>query len=237
MSRLFGGLLLAVCFVCAASAVSVSGQQQLLKRPTPEIKRLSPTVVQIGSLQVDSAARELRAPGTLNQVTILEFVANTPRGLKEYESAITVDSDAATFNAALLLLGLDPARARVPTQHFDETPPAGDPVELWVEAVRPNKPLRFPVEELLWHQIDKRTLEPGPWVYTGSTMAQGQFLAEADGVLIGLVHSPAPLIENPRKGAVKAYGEVVLNPNLGLLAGARVTLIVKALDRTVRAVR
>lgn len=198
--------------------------------PPPAITRLGPTLVQVGTIRVDTKLRELRAPGRMNQVTILEFVANTPAGMKSYESAITVDATAATFNAALLLMGLDPARARVPTQHFDPVAPSGDPVELFVEVETPAGPKRMPIEELLWNKVTKQTVPVGPWVYTGSTFSQGQFLAEADGVLIGMVRSPAPLIENPRKIA-NAYGEIVLNPNLGFGPLTRITLIVKALDR------
>lgn len=194
------------------------------------VTRLGPNLVQVGTIRVDTKARELRAPGRLNQVTIVEFIANTPAGLKSYESAITVDATAATFNAALLLLGLDPSRARVPTQHFDPVAPEGDPVELWVEIETPAGVKRMPAEELLWNEVTKTTVPVGPWVYTGSRFVDGQFLAEADGVLIGLVRSPAPVIENPRKLA-GAYGEIVLNPNLGFGPLTRVTLIVKALDR------
>jgi hypothetical protein len=212
-------------------SAAISGDQRTPRQgpPPAEIKRIGPNLVQVGTIRVDTKARELRAPGRLNQVTVLEFIANTPSGMKSYESAITVDATAATFNAALLLLGLDPARARVPTQHFDPIPASGDPVELSFEADVPGAK-RMPVEALMWNEVLKTTVPVGPWVYTGSSFSQGQFLAEADGVLIGMVSSPAPLIENPRKVA-NAYGEIVLNPNLGFGPLTRVTLIVKALDR------
>ncbi len=223
-----GVLVLAGSMVLGAS---LSGVQLSPRGPAPaEIKRIGPNLVQVGTIRVDTKLRELRAPGRLNQVTVLEFIANTPSGMKSYESAITVDATAATFNAALLLLGLDPGRARVPTQHFDPVPAAGDPVELSFEAEGPGGTKRMPVEALMWNEVLKTTVAVGPWVYTGSTFTQGQFLAEADGVLIGMVSSPAPLIENPRKVA-NAYGEIVLNPNLGFGPLTRVTLIVKALDR------
>lgn len=210
--------------------VSLAGAQAQSPAPAPAIKRIGPNVVQVGTIRVDTKLRELRAPGRLNQVTILEFIANTPSGMKSYESAITVDATAATFNAALLLLGLDPGRARVPTHHFDPVPAAGDPVELSFEVDTPAGARRMPVETLMWNEVLKTTVSVGPWVYTGSTFSQGQFLAEADGVLIGMVSSPAPLIENPRKVA-NNYGAIVLNPNLGFGPLTRITLIVRALDR------
>jgi hypothetical protein len=57
-------------------------------------------------------------------------------------------------------------------------------------------------------------------------------MAQLDGVLIGFVHSPAPIIENPGAGAVGAFGSLVLNKEL-VAPGTDVTLIVKALAAAV----
>ena len=56
-------------------------------------------------------------------------------------------------------------------------------------------------------------------------------MADLDGVLIGFVHSPAPIIENPRAGAVNAYGSVTLNPKIGLTPGTEVTLTIRAVSQ------
>jgi hypothetical protein len=53
-------------------------------------------------------------------------------------------------------------------------------------------------------------------------------MADIDGVLIGFVHSPAPVIENPRSGAVGAYGAVVMNTHIGLAGGTKLQVTVKA---------
>ena len=185
-------------------------------------------------LRVDTAKREVSAPGIINDVMTLEFAANTRGGLKAYESAVTVQSDAITFNAALLLIGLDPSRGRPSKFQFDPGTPEGDPVS--VELVFGNR--RVPIEELLLDQRTGDTLRAGPWVYTGSTFfdnGQGQgkmFLAEVDGVLVGMMHGPAALIENPRSDAVKGYGAFVINPKLGLAPGSAVTLVVTALKKS-----
>jgi hypothetical protein len=195
----------------------------------PPVEKIGPSLFRVGNLQVDSAKRELTVSGHANEATILEFVACTPGGLKAYESALTLDTDAITFNAGLLLLGLDKAHAVVPTRHFDPKAPAGDPVELWVEW-KDSATRRVRVEQLLYDKRTRKTLPEGPWVYTGSTfVSPGRYLAAMDGVLIGFVHSPAPIIENPRSGAVNGYGSVVMNPALGLAPGTDVRLTVKAI--------
>ena len=169
-------------------------------------------------------------PGTINDVTVLEFVANTLGGAKAYESAMTLNTNAITFNTALILLGLDPSRGKPSPRQFDPTPPAGDPVELTVTWDEAGRQRSANVEELLFDQRTKKTLPAGHWVYTGSTFLDGtRFLAELDGVLIGLMHGPQAIIDNPRESGVGGYSFVVLNPGLGLKPGAPVTLVVRSL--------
>ena len=209
-------------------------QAPVAKAPPP-VEKLGDTLFRIGQIQVDTASREISLPGKVNDVTVLEFVANTRMGMKAYESALTLDTDAITFNAALLLIGLDPAHAQVPTRHFDPAQPKGDFVEIWIELPGP-PPRRLRAERLLYNKETKQTLPDGPWVYTGSTFlptgpGQSQYLAEADGVLIGFIHSPAPIIENPQGAGIGQYGSIVLNPTLGLAPLMPVKLTVKALDR------
>lgn len=223
--KVFSAAMAVLCMAVLASG-------QTATKP-PAIKKLGPSTYAIGGLRVDTAAREVVAVGTINDVAVLEFVANTKNGFKAYESAITIDTDAVSYNAALLLIGLDPARARVPTRHFDPEPPKGDPVDIFVDFTVDGAMRRVRVEELLFDQRTKSTMPAGPWVYTGSAFiddgnGKQQFMSELDGVLIGFVHSPAPLIENPRLGAVDGYGAVVLNRNLGLSPGTAVTVTVRA---------
>ena len=226
------------------AAASISEQVQVQPVPAPEppskkpaaIERLSPTTYRVGQMRVDTAKREVATPGTLNEVTVLEFVANTKRGAKAYESAITLDTNAVSFNSALLLIGLDPSHARPAAMQFDRTSPQGDPVELFVEWSLKGKPRRVRVEEFLFDRRTKKTVREGPWVYTGSTFidtGQGEgkttYLAELDGVLIGFMHGPQAVIDSPRNDAVDGFGAIVVNPNLQIPAGTAVTLIVKAL--------
>jgi hypothetical protein len=230
--------LTATILTSIVTVVAVRAEQNpppIGQRPDmPPVETLGPGLFRIQHITVDVKAREVRVPGHLNKVDVLEFIANTLGGFKAYESAMTLETNAVAFNTALLLIGMDKSRSRVPTQHFDPIPPEGDPVELWFERrSAPGKRRR--VEDLLLDQRTKTTLPAGPWVYTGSTiLSDGRYVAEVDGVLIGFVHSPAPIIENPRSGAVGAFGSFVMNPALGLPPMTPITLIVRAIDRQPR---
>lgn len=218
--------------VIALTAIATHAQSRQggpTRLPSGLVQKIREGVYRVGPIEVDTMKKELTVSGRANDnVTTLEFVANTLGGQKAYESAITIDTDAVTFNTALLLLGLDPARSRVPKMHFDPVAPKGDPLEIWLDWNTPSGPRRARIEQLLYDERTKTTMSEGPWVYTGSTLIDGRYMADIDGVLIGFVHSPAPVIENPRAGAVGAYGSIVMNPRLGLIGGMKVVVTVKA---------
>ena len=63
------------------------------------------------------------------------------------------------------------------------------------------------------------------------TQGGRQFFAELDGVLIGMMHGPSALIENPRGDAVGGFGAIILNPGLKQPPQAPITLTIRALPR------
>jgi hypothetical protein len=228
-------IVLALCVVAAAEAQQPSTPPGPTTPKAAAITKLSATTFRIGEMTIDTAAGTLSVPGIVNEVTTLEFVANTLNGPKAYESALTLNTNAVSFNAALLLLGLDPARSKPSTQQFDPAAPEGDPVEVSLTWSEGGKPRTVAIEELLLDDQKKQTLLKGPWVYTGSQFADAEhrfYMAEQDGVLIGFMHGPQSIIDNPRADALGRFGFFVINPQLGLKTGAPVTVIVKSLAKT-----
>lgn len=194
------------------------------------IERLGPTLYRVGSIHVDVARREITVMGTVNpDVRTLEFIANARGGLRAYETAITLDTDAITFNTALLLIGLDRTRSRnAPTAHFDPAVPVGDGVEIFLECPK-GECERMPAERLMFDQDAKRSPDGGAWVYTGSSfLPDGRYLAQTDGSLVGFVHDPASIIEYSVGAGLNRYGSIVFNTTVGLAAGTAVTMTVRA---------
>jgi hypothetical protein len=200
---------------------------------TPVVERLGTNLFRVGTIRVDTAGREISVAGTINTgVATLEFIANTRGGLKAYETAITLDTDAVTFNTALLLIGLDRTRVRnAPTAHFDPATPDGDQVQIAIDC--PGRECsRMPAERLMYDTNSKQTVPEGKWVYTGSSfLPDGRYLAHIDGTLVGFVHDPATIIEYAAGAGLNRWGSIVLNPNLGLSPGTAVTMTVKAVVR------
>jgi hypothetical protein len=197
---------------------------------TPTIERLGPKSVRVGNVVVDQAKNEVAVKGVVNETTALEFIAVAKGGFKAYESVFELDTSAVNFNFALILIGLDPARGRVASAAG--VPPKGDPVEIWIEWEDGGKNRRVRAEQLIINTKTNKTLEEGPWAYTGSVFLpeSNAYLAEVEGSLIGFVHKESPVIENPRPFAPD-YQAYQLNPALNLRPGMTVTLSVRALPR------
>jgi len=196
----------------------------------PIIKKLGDNLVQINNILVDTKKKEVSVTGHSMSDRILEFVAATKRGLKLYESAIELDTDAVSFNFALIMIGLDRSHGTAPQR--SDAQAVGDPVEIWVEWGAGESKRRIRVEEMLYDEKNQRVPKMGQWVYTGSIVYHdGRYLADMDGVLIGFVHDPSPLIENSMGSGSDSYGTIRLNPNLNLLPNTELRLTVKPLPK------
>jgi hypothetical protein len=197
----------------------------------PAVEQIGPNLYRVGRIRVDVARRELTVGGTINpDVRTLEFIANARDGQRAYETAVTLDTDAFTFNTALLLIGLDRSRTRnAPKSHFDPARPEGDTVDISFEC--PGRECqRMPAEHLMYDQTTKSVLSKGTWVYTGSMfLPDGRYFAQVDGTLVSFVHDPASIIEYAAGAGLNRYGSIILNPNLGLPAGTNVTMTFRAL--------
>jgi len=215
-----------VALVCVGSAAAQGGG-------SGPVERIGNNLFRVGQIRVDTANHELAVNGTVNpNVMTLEFIANTRNGMKAYETAVSLDTDAITFNTALVLIGLDKSHARgVPEAHFDPTVTEGDHVEIWIECPG-GECQRMPAERLMLDLITKEPLAGGTWVYTGSSFMQdGHYLAELSGVLIGFVHDPASIIEYAQGAGLGHYGSIVMNPKVGLAPGTAIKVTVKALNQ------
>lgn len=231
-----------VC-VLAAMSVAVPGQdartpptgppspQEMPTRPAA-VERLGPDTLRMGAVVIDTAKRQLTVPGHVNDVPVLEFVANTKDGWKAYESALTLETDGITINTALVLIGLDPANASAPTHHFDPATLKGDPVDIsieWKDAA--GRARRVPAQEIVYNVSAKASLPNEPWVYIGSGFNEGGYLADQMGVIISFAHTPAAIIEHPSPMGIGNYGSWRLNPALDLKGGTPITVTITALKK------
>lgn len=206
----------------------------------PQIEKLGNEQYRIGTIKVDKAKRFITVPGKmLSNVADkpIEFLATMKNGYKSYESVFMLDVNAFEFNLACILIGLDSSNAVPPKYHFDPEPVKGDPVSIRVSWKDNGKSFDYdPVELLKDAQIDPNkkastpTL-PSTWSYTGSMFVEGdQYLAQMDGVLIGLVHDPASVIEHREGLGFHNYGSFTIDTSKTPKTGQEILITIQALN-------
>jgi hypothetical protein len=62
------------------------------------------------------------------------------------------------------------------------------------------KPRTAPIEDFIRHVTTRQSLAPGPWIYNGSTIWEGRFIAQTEGSIIAIMDDRDALMNNPRPG-------------------------------------
>jgi hypothetical protein len=174
----------------------------------PLVRELAPELFEIGAVRLDKQARTVSFPAQVNMRDgLVEYLLVTETG-KSHESLFTSKAEPYHIQIALLLLGAKaPAQAPGPAPDqldaaYLKSAPAlsGEPVELSVSWTDNERRQNFAVEDLLYNTETKAPMKRGPWIYTGSLVSNGSFLAQVEGSIVALVTDPAALINNPRPG-------------------------------------
>ena len=186
----------------------------------------------IGSIMVDKNRKTLTLQGKMlpsDANKAIEFLATMQKGFKSYESVMTLDVNAFEFNLACILIGLDGAKT-APRFHFDPNPLQGDPVSIsvsWGEGAA-----RKTVDAVELLKVDgKKQKAPSLWNYTGSMFEpNGAYLAQMDGVLIGIIHDPASIIDHNTGLGLGNWGAITVDTEVAPKGGEKVTLTLKNME-------
>lgn len=179
----------------------------------PMIREVAPGVFEAGKMRIDKSARSVTFPGAVNlEKGLLEYLIVTREGAT-HESLLVSDILPSDLHFAMLLLGAkgaglttggaaDRPPAQIDAEYLRNAPKLkGDRVFITVKWKKKDGSLQSaPIEDWLRQPESRKAAPRGPWIYTGSMFADGQFLAQLEGLLAALVTNPSALINNPRKG-------------------------------------
>jgi hypothetical protein len=156
----------------------------------------------IGDIKINKEQRSISFPALVNMSKgLLEYLLVRIGG-KTHESLLRTTCEPYNLQIAFLLLGFEGTDRPLAFQG-DPGTPKGDPVDLTIEYVNSDgKPVTLRPE--LWVEMrtdsrknDVKRLE---WVYTGSIVVNGHFIAQSDGSIIALYHDPVAMIDNASPG-------------------------------------
>lgn len=200
-------------------------------RPTnAPIRQISPSIFELGKVQLDKAHKTVSFPAFLNMNRgLIEYVIVTSSG-KTHESLLRTDAQPYHIHLAMLLLGAKGAG----TNTFPEDPALpipGDKVSIQINwKAADGKEKRFAIEDLVLNQLAHAKAPAGPWIYNGSRVFQGTFLAQDIGSIASLMTDPDALINNPRPGHENDKIWEILGPSLPPL-NSPIQVSIKLLDQ------
>lgn len=174
----------------------------------PSVRLVSPGIYEIGQVRLDQKARSISVPGKLNMKRgLLEYLLVNSKG-SVHESLLVTDVEANDIHMAMLLLGAkggaittEAPPAQLDANYFRSAPKlTGDPLSITVKWKEKDAEKTASVEDWLINETTNTAVEHSPWIYNGSMIYEGNFLAQVEGNLVALVTNPTALINNPRKG-------------------------------------
>lgn len=229
--------MLCLALICLGSLLASTAYTEppTIKDPLDkksDIQQIGPDEYKIGSVILNKNRREIHISGSINmQSGLVEYLACHKEVGKLHESVLKIDAKPSDIQVALLLLGFK-NKNNLKFQG-DSTIPEGDPLDIFVEWESEDKSKkRVRAEETLYDQQKKKTMERTCWVFTGSQIVDGQFMADIDGSIIATFRDPLAIINNPlptgADDTVYVSNEKLLPPE-----DTRVNLIIKAAEKAV----
>ncbi|MBI5215017.1 MAG: hypothetical protein HY960_04640 [Ignavibacteriae bacterium] len=192
------------------------------------IEKISENTYRIGKLILNSLDGTVKLNGTFNmEKGIIELLACATGG-KTHESVIVLDVVPYHLQVAMILLGLK-YKGGVEYQG-DPSTPQGDSVEIWVTWKHENNDITVRAEDLIWDVKQSTSMEHTPWVFVGSKMVEGRFMADQEKSLITTFHDPFTIFDNPLQGGSNDELYTV-NEKLVPKKGTPVTLTIKTLSK------
>ncbi len=174
----------------------------------PVVRMVSPGVYEVGRVRLDQKALSISFAGKLNMKRgLLEYLLVNSKGAS-HESLLVTEVGATDIHVAMLLLGAkggamvaEAPPAQLDARYFRTAPKlTGDTVFITVKWKEKEVEKTALIEDWLFNESAQEMIEHGPWIYNGSMIYEGRFLAQVESNLVALVTSPTALINNPRKG-------------------------------------
>ena len=201
------------------------------KEPLPKavIVDVAPGVKRVGAVTLDANKKQISLPVAINMNDgPLEYLVVTGKG-KTHESLLVTHAEPFHIKVAMLLLNCKGSDGRLIPED-DEKPIPGEQVKVELHWKEEGQQKKSALERFV-QRVDKKKVTEGPFVFNGSRVFQGTFLAQRDGSVVSLITDNAALFNNPRLG--RDDDEIWRPQAKGLPPlDSNGTLVIKILERT-----
>jgi hypothetical protein len=119
---------------------------------------------------------------------------------KVHESVLKTDVEPYHIQLARLLIAPAATEETSTVDAKTSRDLTGVEVSLWVVWTTPDAARRVRLEELIYNTITDSPMKQGTWVFNGSRVLDGVFLAQRDGSIVTVIADVDAMINNPRPG-------------------------------------
>ncbi len=195
-----------VCFSTMATPseqAGSSGAPPISPLTNAPLKEIEPGIFELGKVRLNKTQKSLSFPATLNMTQgLIEYALVSSTG-KLHESLLQTEVEPYHIHLAALLLGVKCAGADPPEPAARPAPSpvvSGGKLSVWISWKSGGAQKRCRLESLILNLQTKSPMSQGAWIYSGSRVVEGTFLAQRDGSLIAIIADPDALVNNPRPG-------------------------------------
>ena len=161
----------------------------------PSVIKLDDARLQVGQVILNRLNREIRFPAKVNMnAGQIEYAVTLQKG-KIHEAFLITQSSPTDVNLGFTLLRYNPSTelnseiddTGHPTGTYPEVPiavKASARVAVEVEWTVAGTTHRVPINEWFQSRSTEKAMEPGPWLYTGSSFSEGVYIPELSGNLV-----------------------------------------------------
>ena len=166
------------------------------KTGAPPIKLVSPGVFEIGGAVIRKKDNRVEFPAVVNMNKgLLEYLI-VGEGGKVHESLLRTAVEPYALQIALLMLGLEGTTNPLKEQG-DPRRPEGDPVSIHIRWENEGKEATTRIEQWVLNKKERGPLKTIHWIFTGSFISRGVFMAQAEKSIVAIYHDPVAMIDNP----------------------------------------
>ena len=159
----------------------------------PAMNFVAPGVIEIGGCRVDKKNGRVEFPARVNmQEGLLEYLLVGDAG-KLHESLLSSEISPYALQISLLLLGIEGSYNPL-TEQGEARTPEGGRVNIKVCWQDGKRVKTVALEK--WLKKNKSKLNNIPWVFTGSMVIDGVFMAEVERSIIAIFHDPVAMIDH-----------------------------------------
>ncbi len=159
------------------------------------LQQIAPGIFQLGLVRLNKADKTVQFPAAINMTNgLVEYFVVTGTG-KLHESVLKTEVEPAQIHIAMLLLGAQDASTNAAGTNISGS-------KFSVELSWKNKAVEKHArgEEWVFNQKTKSPMSRGDWVYNGSKVINGIFIAQRDGSIVSIISDPLALANNTRPG-------------------------------------